>query len=740
MEGLPKHWEESALQRSQLCQDVESIVDESAPQLLKALPTEPTPQLPSKNLQTETVNSTENSPVKSEASQTLSPKRKHRLLSQLASFNSLRRRGTNPAASPKKTGATNSPTKTSNKTPATTEDSPGKSPKKGSFHLPKFTSFRSLSLRHRDPIQASTLGIIEAQKPARRSILSPSTFVPPVSPDIIESQKPARRSILSPSTFVPPASPDIIEAQKPARDSILPSSTCVPSASTGLVKAQVSARHSVLSPLTFIPPASPLRSPFSVRAPSPLRDSSSPRAPFPVHITANVPIISPLPISPNAPRLAYSTLCRESSATKFDVAPSKSSSPEPKASSVKDKMKNYPYMHLQPTVPSDSTLDDSDWGFRRGSRPGTPSTPHPVHPSRISLMCYFNDGGSWDLISRKTSILRLNLFLDARRELSDEIPPSLVETTGESGTDQASVEELGVERVTPVSVNSESAVDEEPVTVSSHAGKATTTDFDNEKSGESVEVGSAASADNKAANDKPNTSDAGQQTAAEAKYEAALQQAIAHCEEIVDHGAADKPPVTDDDVYEITMLSLEQMRPLCEFRNLRVLKLTGMMRSYQPYIWETAWLNPKLVSLELGMAMSPTIVNPAGPSGWKTIEVGWEMNMAPCELPVYYGNTNGELAGTIGTGEYLDKHCIGKAKFAAHARGQLPVKVLTLSGFAVDGDAIALWFRNLEEVHFKTDCVDCGFWLSRAQRDVRVCHSDGEYVDVSRVEDTSSEE
>lgn len=37
MEGLPKHWEESALQRSQLCQDVESIVDESAPQLLKGM-------------------------------------------------------------------------------------------------------------------------------------------------------------------------------------------------------------------------------------------------------------------------------------------------------------------------------------------------------------------------------------------------------------------------------------------------------------------------------------------------------------------------------------------------------------------------------------------------------------------------------------------------------------------------------------------------------------------------------
>jgi hypothetical protein len=53
----------------------------------------------------------------------------------------------------------------------------------------------------------------------------------------------------------------------------------------------------------------------------------------------------------------------------------------------------------------------------------------------------------------------------------------------------------------------------------------------------------------------------------------------------------------------------------------------------------------------------------------------------------------------------------------------LPVKHLTLTGFAVDGDAFVMWFRNLEEVHFKKDCIDCGFWLSRAQRDVRVRHS-----------------
>ncbi|KAJ5484638.1 hypothetical protein N7453_012106 [Penicillium expansum] len=47
-----------------------------------------------------------------------------------------------------------------------------------------------------------------------------------------------------------------------------------------------------------------------------------------------------------------------------------------------------------------------------------------------------------------------------------------------------------------------------------------------------------------------------------------------------------------------------------------------------------------------------------------------------------------------------------------------------------------MWFWNLEEVHFKKDCIDCGFWLSRARRDVRVRHSDE--FGVARGEDGPS--
>ncbi|KAJ5270054.1 hypothetical protein N7505_005812 [Penicillium chrysogenum] len=184
-----------------------------------------------------------------------------------------------------------------------------------------------------------------------------------------------------------------------------------------------------------------------------------------------------------------------------------------------------------------------------------------------------------------------------------------------------------------------------------------------------------------------------------------------------------------EDEIQITLLTLEQMHPLTQFRNLRVLKLVGMMKSYQPVIWQVVWLNPRLVTLELEMAVGLDIEKPVGPSGWKPITKGWVMNVKSWAEPAYYGQGDGEISTKIGYGEYLDKYCIEKAKVIVRCTGfpvppYLPVKHLTLTGFAVDGDAFALWFQNLEEVHFKKDCIDCGFWLSRAQRDVRVRHSD----------------
>jgi hypothetical protein len=51
----------------------------------------------------------------------------------------------------------------------------------------------------------------------------------------------------------------------------------------------------------------------------------------------------------------------------------------------------------------------------------------------------------------------------------------------------------------------------------------------------------------------------------------------------------------------------KELRPLVSFRNLHVLHLGGMMRSYQPIIWEACFVNPNLTKLTLEMALEPEI-------------------------------------------------------------------------------------------------------------------------------------
>lgn len=82
------------------------------------------------------------------------------------------------------------------------------------------------------------------------------------------------------------------------------------------------------------------------------------------------------------------------------------------------------------------------------------------------------------------------------------------------------------------------------------------------------------------------------------------------------------------------MLNIEELRPLCEFRNLRVLKITGMMQSYQKYIWQAAWLNMNLEELELGMMLEPCLrKNFAG--DWPCIKGGWRLRDIQYGEPVY---------------------------------------------------------------------------------------------------------
>ncbi|KAB8236478.1 uncharacterized protein BDW43DRAFT_267041 [Aspergillus alliaceus] len=77
-----------------------------------------------------------------------------------------------------------------------------------------------------------------------------------------------------------------------------------------------------------------------------------------------------------------------------------------------------------------------------------------------------------------------------------------------------------------------------------------------------------------------------------------------------------------------------ELAPLTHFRNLRSLKLVGMMNPYQPTIWQTAWLNPHLEDLELGMALPPSLRRPYV-SQWPVIRGGWKLSMGKYEEPVY---------------------------------------------------------------------------------------------------------
>lgn len=53
---------------------------------------------------------------------------------------------------------------------------------------------------------------------------------------------------------------------------------------------------------------------------------------------------------------------------------------------------------------------------------------------------------------------------------------------------------------------------------------------------------------------------------------------------------------------EAHVFPLQDLSPLCLYRELRILKIAGMMQSYQWYIWLVVWLNPHLTDLTLEMA------------------------------------------------------------------------------------------------------------------------------------------
>ena len=53
---------------------------------------------------------------------------------------------------------------------------------------------------------------------------------------------------------------------------------------------------------------------------------------------------------------------------------------------------------------------------------------------------------------------------------------------------------------------------------------------------------------------------------------------------------------------EPTAFPLQDLSPLCLYRELRALKIGGIMQNYQSMFWPVVWLNPQLTDLSLEMA------------------------------------------------------------------------------------------------------------------------------------------
>jgi hypothetical protein len=205
------------------------------------------------------------------------------------------------------------------------------------------------------------------------------------------------------------------------------------------------------------------------------------------------------------------------------------------------------------------------------------------------------------------------------------------------------------------------------------------------------------------------------------------------------HPVAFDPDSIDEEGND-AVEALVTLSPLSSFRNLKYLKITGMLDSFQSAIWLTAFLNPGLKYLHLEMALAPELA-PADEkkelvSTWRVIDGEWKAQStttspsdAPPRLPKHSGTRNGDgvLHTDIGYGEYLDTlsmlHARNKASTILSpnvkvSAGQLKLRIehLHLRNFVVDGlpFSSAFDFFNadyLRWIEFGEGCVDAGFVL-----------------------------
>lgn len=238
-------------------------------------------------------------------------------------------------------------------------------------------------------------------------------------------------------------------------------------------------------------------------------------------------------------------------------------------------------------------------------------------------MAHLNDGGTWDTIPRTRSVLELNMFFDARKVS----PKSLVDLDDDQSVDQGAM----VDKATMT----DPGIDFSNITPTAMVDKVTMTGFDTETAATDkatmaeLDIGGSAT-DNLPADKGTAETDVSTECGTN---ELTTGDHLA-TEATEDRGAHYSVKKSSEEI-RISILTLEQVRPLLEFCNLRVLKLVGMMKSYQPIIWQTVWLNPQLTTLELEMAVGLDINKPVGPSGWAPIKKGWVMNVKSRAAPVY---------------------------------------------------------------------------------------------------------
>ncbi|KAK8195233.1 uncharacterized protein BKA78DRAFT_367017 [Phyllosticta capitalensis] len=175
----------------------------------------------------------------------------------------------------------------------------------------------------------------------------------------------------------------------------------------------------------------------------------------------------------------------------------------------------------------------------------------------------------------------------------------------------------------------------------------------------------------------------------------------------------------DDDHPHPEYFTHDDLKHLTIFRGLESLAVYGMTESFQSIIWETAWRNNHLHTLELGMLLHPITRDGEG-KPFPRINKGWKLVGHPEQK--YHGQDGkGMLHHVHGYGEYLDHLCMAHARNTVRSGSATPmnnfsVKVLVLGNFVVDSTAFQ-HFSNLEEIVFVDDCHDAGLSFDKSLRD-----------------------